>query len=54
MTLAGTNEDVALKTKRRVNNMWNKPQDVKMQKYEERQSLLARLIEKIRSIFKKD
>ena len=54
MTLAGTNEDVALKTKRRVNNMWNKPQDVKMQKYEERQSLLAKLIEKIRSIFKKD
>lgn len=53
MTLAGINEDCALKTKRRVNNVWNRPQDVKMQKYEEKQSALAKLIEKIKSFFNK-
>ncbi len=53
MTLAGTNEDCAFKTKRRVNNMWNKPQDIKMQKYEEKTSGLAKLIEKIKSFFGK-
>ena len=53
MTLAGTNEDCAFKTKRRVNNMWNKPQNVKVQKYEEKTSGLAKLIEKIKSFFGK-
>lgn len=53
MTLAGTNEDVALKTKRRVNNMWNKPQNVTIQKYEEKTSMLAKFIEKVKSFFGK-
>jgi len=53
MTLAGVNADCAFKTKRRVNNSWNKPKNDKIQKYEEKTSLLAKLIEKIKSFFGK-